>query len=147
MGLVDLARDNYFTSSTFTFAVLVPGSTYPIAPGTEATYSTSAAGLGKVLGIVPCPENTISRHPARNAASLLLRKFFRNPSWAGPLFKVAGTARDDDQLRRDASRLAEEPLAFALLEVAVEEAREDAVEAPPRKRKGERVTVHEFGVR
>src|SRR5207249_7644319 len=63
-----------------------------------------------------------------------------------PAFKcVALTAhgRDDDELRRDASRFGEKPLPLLRFEVAVEVAREDPLEGTVAERKGERVALDE----
>src|SRR5919201_2029481 len=56
---------------------------------------------------------------------------------------LARAASDDDERRRDAPRLGEEPRALRLFEVAVEVAREDAIEARVRERQRERVADDE----
>src|SRR6266566_3650868 len=50
---------------------------------------------------------------------------------------------DDDQLARDATRLAEKGLAVVFLEMSVEEARQHALERVVRERKRERVSLEE----
>src|SRR5262249_36385196 len=55
----------------------------------------------------------------------------------------AGNRRDDDELRCHAARLGEEALALGLLEVAVEVAREHAVERPGLEWERERVALDE----
>jgi len=54
---------------------------------------------------------------------------------------------DDDELERDTAGLGEEALALRVLEMTVEETREETVERPRGEREVERVTAHECGVR
>src|SRR5438034_2038321 len=71
----------------------------------------------------------------------------------GALFAVCrldafpANGRDDDDLRRHAPRFAEKAQPLLLFEVAVEVAREDALEGAVLERQGKRVTLEEAGAR
>src|SRR5205823_3566535 len=104
------------------------------APGVQ--HATAAELRGEVVrlehALVHLPERAVAEHALLPA---LLR------------IALARTAADDDELGRDATRLPEERGAFGLLEVAVEVAREDALEARVGERQRERVADEELPVR
>src|SRR5262249_7924426 len=62
---------------------------------------------------------------------------------AGRLLALVETAAQEDELAGDAARLGEEPHPLGLLEVAVEVAREQAVEGAVGERERERVALDE----